>query len=719
KDLTKAQEESSKQREKLQNLEKQVSTLTQESGRLKEELQLKSAQQASAQSLMDSMQDQTRELATQMKEVKERCESLEEELADAHRLLSERSREAETMRRLLADVEGRAESRVKEMRQRMDVAIEERDRAEEEASTAGRRRARELEDLKHKLRDAEQQLSSINDEKEDFEKKETAWRKQKVELEKKADAANEELTEVRSAMTQLRDALDDHERTSHSLEKEKTDLRKTLSDTETRLASLQKSSKALADEIKTLKGRTSQPSARSSLESSRIGSPMGSRNGSVATTGGPDAKGESVDYVYLKNVLLQFLEQKDRKHQLQLVPVLGMLLHFDKRNPVSTTCGHHINDWLTRRSNGMGYANWALIAILTLTLVLAILLAYRNTNIWQYVAVLGSLLQWASTYLTRSLDQVSPGLTTSLCKMPTVPWVLDCASPDATDSFMVIDKVNRDRISDAVIALTENTEDIFQAYTLVNQVMHDHGVLADQLPLDASSGYVEGLALLKVHIAAYDSDLDLTLGWIPRISARLRDLDSDEQPWTENIFELIAPWINARTKWGSFHGDMVHHLRNWATEFTNLYSRSKRLLSTCETVSITMKSLKAEADQATSAKTAKSWRSLGKAPEHNTGTIKTSEDLITAIEEALRLLNTTHNAARTGLASMQAAERRIKANGPTWKKYFGKRATHITNTLADLKEVSKLASELRAHRKTLRDAVEIVPGGGKLYTPDM
>ncbi|THY91361.1 hypothetical protein D6C92_06318 [Aureobasidium pullulans] len=657
KDLTKAQEESSKQREELQNLEKQVSTLTQESGRLKEELQLKSAQQASAQSLMDSMQDQTRELATQMKEVKERCESLEEELADAHRLLSERSREAETMRRLLADVEGRAESRVKEMRERMDVAIEERDRAEEEASTAGRRRARELEDLKHKLRDAEQQLSSINDEKEDFEKKETAWRKQKVELEKKADAANEELTEVRSAMTQLRDALDDHERTSHSLEKEKTDLRKTLFDTETRLASLQKSSKALADEIKTLKGRTSQPSARSSLESSRIGSPMGSRNGSVATTGGPDAKGESVDYVYLKNVLLQFLEQKDRKHQLQLVPVLGMLLHFDK-------C------------------------------VSAMLRAEDKSDPW-----------------VRSAR--------ALCEMPAVPWVLDCASPDVTDSFMVIDKVNRDRISDAVIALTENTEDIFQAYTLVNQVMHDHRVLADQLPLDASSGYIEGLALLKVHIAAYDVDLDLTLRWIPRISARLRDLHSDEQPWTENIFELIAPWINARTKWGSFHCDMVHHLRDWATEFTNLYSRSKRLLSTCETVSITMKSLKAEADQATSAKTAKSWRSLGKAPEHTTGTIKTSEDLITAIEEAFRLLNTTHNAAKTGLASMQAAERHIEANGPTWKKYLGKRAEHITNTLADLKEVSKLASELRAHRKTLRDAVEIVPGGGKLYTPDI
>lgn len=37
-----------------------------------------------------------------------------------------------------------------------------------------------------------------------------------------------------------------------------------------------------------------------------------------------------MDYVYLKNVLLQFLEQKDKKHQMQLIPVLGMLLRFDR-----------------------------------------------------------------------------------------------------------------------------------------------------------------------------------------------------------------------------------------------------------------------------------------------------------------------------------------------------------------------------------------------------
>ena len=32
---------------------------------------------------------------------------------------------------------------------------------------------------------------------------------------------------------------------------------------------------------------------------------------------------------YLKNILLQFLE-KDKNMQMQLVPVLGMMLHFNK-----------------------------------------------------------------------------------------------------------------------------------------------------------------------------------------------------------------------------------------------------------------------------------------------------------------------------------------------------------------------------------------------------
>lgn len=55
------------------------------------------------------------------------------------------------------------------------------------------------------------------------------------------------------------------------------------------------------------------------------------RSPSIATEVG-QASGHNMDLVYLKNVLLQFLEQRDKKHQMQLVPVLGMLLHFDKKD---------------------------------------------------------------------------------------------------------------------------------------------------------------------------------------------------------------------------------------------------------------------------------------------------------------------------------------------------------------------------------------------------
>lgn len=65
-------------------------------------------------------------------------------------------------------------------------------------------------------------------------------------------------------------------------------------------------------------------SSRSSVESSR------SRLGSPAPKSQPGEGSGSIDYVYLKNVLLQFLEQRDKKYQQQLIPVLGMLLHFDK-----------------------------------------------------------------------------------------------------------------------------------------------------------------------------------------------------------------------------------------------------------------------------------------------------------------------------------------------------------------------------------------------------
>lgn len=243
KDLSRTREEITASRGRVKDLEQQIARFKRDNEGLKEEMELKTAQHASAQSLMSSMRDQTAEMALQLKEARERSESLDEEVADAHRLLSERSREGETMRRLLADIEGKADARTREMKERMETAIEERDRAEDEASTAARRRAREVDDLRNRVRDAERSLKQAEEDKEELETAQREWKKRREEIEQRSDNTSQAAEDVRRAMGELRDALDESERQTREAERQKTELRKRVEETQHRLDKLQRSNK--------------------------------------------------------------------------------------------------------------------------------------------------------------------------------------------------------------------------------------------------------------------------------------------------------------------------------------------------------------------------------------------------------------------------------------------------------------------------------------------
>ena len=259
KELVKAREDMLSGKTRLKEMEQKISKQRSDSEGLREEVELKSAQYASAQSLMASMRDQTVEMATQLKEARERCDSLDEEVADAHRLLSERSREGETMRRLLADVDGRADTRVREMKDRMDSAIEERDRTEDEASTAGRRRAREVEELRNKCRDAERSLKRAEEDRDELELAQKDWKRRREDLEQGAERSKGEVDEVRKAMGELRDALDESERQARDLEKQKGELRRSVEDTQHRIEKLQKTNKVRAVDFSTMNLYHEQP----------------------------------------------------------------------------------------------------------------------------------------------------------------------------------------------------------------------------------------------------------------------------------------------------------------------------------------------------------------------------------------------------------------------------------------------------------------------------
>ncbi|KAI6780516.1 Golgin-like protein [Emericellopsis cladophorae] len=316
KELAKVQEEVNQLRPRVKELEEQMHKLRREKTAAQEEVDFKTQQYSNAQGLLSSMRDQTTEMSVQLKESKSQSEALEEELAEVQRLLQERSREGETMRRLLADVDERADAKVRDMRSRMESAIEERDRIEDESSTLARRKARETEELKGKIREMEREVKTLTREREELEEREKEWRRRREELESVEEKAEAETAEMRSTVTQLRSALDASESQVRDAEKQRTELRKLLDEARQRYERTHKELKGTQARLMAGAG-----SSRSSIDSSRSG---------LTANGGGNSSPGGADLMYLKTILLQFLEQKDGKLRAQLVPVLGKLLKFDK-----------------------------------------------------------------------------------------------------------------------------------------------------------------------------------------------------------------------------------------------------------------------------------------------------------------------------------------------------------------------------------------------------
>ncbi|KAG6224598.1 hypothetical protein E4U34_000197 [Claviceps purpurea] len=318
-ELQKAHDELNKLRPRVKDLEEQMHKLRRDKAASQEEAEFKSQQYTNAQGLLASMRDQATELSIQLKESKSQAESLEEELSEVQRLLQERTREGETMRRLLADVDSRADIKVREMRTRMESAIEERERLEDESSILARRKSRETEQLKHTLRELEQQVKSLTHERDDLEERQREWKRRRDELEAIESKASAETEEMRSTVSQLRTALDTSEMQLREGEKQRGDLRTMLDDSRARY-------EKVARELKTAQSKlTTTAAAAAAGNHSRSRSSMDSTR-----SGGGTSVAAAGETMYLKTILLQFLEQKDARLRAQLVPVLGKLLKFDR-----------------------------------------------------------------------------------------------------------------------------------------------------------------------------------------------------------------------------------------------------------------------------------------------------------------------------------------------------------------------------------------------------
>ncbi|KAI5778948.1 hypothetical protein EDC01DRAFT_622206 [Geopyxis carbonaria] len=329
--LTNAQSDVLRMKSLKNSLEGNIKILQNERDELKEELELKSAQVASTQSLMNSMQDQTSELVMQAKEAQDQRESIEEEIVEIRRLLSERTRETETMRRLLNEMETRNETKGREMKEQMEVCIKERDKAEEDVTIIGRRRTKEVEDMKDRLRDAEKKLKRAEEAGEQVESELLLLREAKQRVDEILERESRELEDSKRAIASMTSALDETDNQVRDIERQKTNIQQRLEYAEAKCEKLQKQYWTLQDEnrllqnnrIKTADVENSITHSRSSVDSTRS-------KFRVVSPKPTASEHSNIDLVYLKNVLLQFMELKDKNKQRQLVPALKMLLNLDK-----------------------------------------------------------------------------------------------------------------------------------------------------------------------------------------------------------------------------------------------------------------------------------------------------------------------------------------------------------------------------------------------------
>ncbi|CCG83844.1 protein of unknown function [Taphrina deformans PYCC 5710] len=334
---------------KMASLQKLKNQLTLERDAAQEDLQLGKAKFESSFSLMESQREQTMDMQHRLRETTDRHEAMEEELSEAQRQLTERAREADTLRRLLSEIETGQESRLREMRDRMEVALADRDKAEDEAAFTGKKRAREVEELKEKLSDVERAQRKLVNEKQDLTLQVESLTKSVQLLKSQSDARERDASDLKEAMTTLSQSLREAESQISSLEDERNALRQSAKDSATRLDRITSEINAKDDLLNKLRNERAhmldrqdsfqsptQPNRtshhRNDSTSSIPNSPAFLRSPSslysVSLSDKPKEKSE-VDREYIKNVLFQFLEHKDKRKYL--MPAISKLLLLSKQ----------------------------------------------------------------------------------------------------------------------------------------------------------------------------------------------------------------------------------------------------------------------------------------------------------------------------------------------------------------------------------------------------
>ncbi|OSD03603.1 hypothetical protein PYCCODRAFT_1444523 [Trametes coccinea BRFM310] len=324
---------------RISDLESTVRTLSREKDELFDQLQMRQAELESSQSALESLQGQNTELQFQLREANDRIALLQDEFSDVRReqdiKVQSPGPSAEEVARLLAAAESKYESKLGDLRRRLADAERERDEGEARWSKRFAERAQEVEELKAQVassqrsKDEESEgVHALHEEIDSLKAEIRSYQKQvadlHTQLEKAAEievAAKAQLAEVGSKAADLQQYVDESKNREAQLRAQNKTLREELRKVQSSVALLEKQRNPGVGYWASRNESTSEiRSPRSSV--SDIARETSSRPSTPSTI----KSDEEVNFEYLRNVILQFLEHKEMRPHL--VRILSTILHF-------------------------------------------------------------------------------------------------------------------------------------------------------------------------------------------------------------------------------------------------------------------------------------------------------------------------------------------------------------------------------------------------------
>ncbi|BGP22638.1 hypothetical protein JCM10295v2_001526 [Rhodotorula toruloides] len=348
---------------RIKQLETTVRELSTARDSIFDQLQLRQAEIESSETNQEALKTRAAELEYELREAKDRIAAMQDELDSVRRHRQDSARDEGTTRRLLEEAEARHAVKVCDLEARAAQLEKDRRETEDEMGRNLQERLKEVERLRAALAQKDVDFAESVQNRQKREKEIEEAQKARADLEarlKKVEAAldrvREESVTLQQGEAAAKEELNDRLQRMSELEAR-------LEEAQTRESNLRSINKTLREELRKLQSGVllaekqrhpgvgyfssfsqqsvpsvaSRPAAGASTTSlaSTIGGPASppltasSPPASISSglAGGAKANGdEALNFEYIRNILLQFLEKPEMRPHL--VQVLGVILHF-------------------------------------------------------------------------------------------------------------------------------------------------------------------------------------------------------------------------------------------------------------------------------------------------------------------------------------------------------------------------------------------------------